>query len=132
MRFRKEIDVTVVRKKVIEAFKLLRKKGLIARSNFSCCQNCAGYAIAGYLEELPESKRKKIKGVVYWHKQDEQSFRESGTLYLAYGDVDTKKCGVVGLPTAEVGKIICDTFKELSIPFEWNGNGETRIKVLTN
>lgn len=118
-----------VRKKIINAFKVLRKKGLIAKANFSCCQNCAGHAIADYLETVSAEKRAKVKGVVYWHRQDDISFKEDGKLYLAYGNVDTVNCGVVGIPSVEVGEIVCDTLKKFEIPYQWTGNPNNRILI---
>lgn len=66
-----------IRDRVQAAYRILRKKGYRCRSNFSCCQSCAW-------AELGDEEK-----VVFWHRQDTDSARYRGELYLAWdGDVE--------------------------------------------
>jgi len=118
-----------VTEKLTLAFKILRGEGFVARKNYLCCQTCAGYALATKVSEMPDVKRTKVKGVVYYHNQDNNSFQNTGEVRLAYGPLDTKEYGTVGLPDVEVGKAVCDALKAVGLAWEWNGSGNTRILV---
>ena len=128
-RFEGMENVDGNRKLLVEAFADLRKQGLIARVNFMCCQGCAGYAIADSVSKMPKEKAAKVKGCVFWHHQDEEDIRERGSLYLAYGDLNTTVHGKVGLMTEEIGKMVVETLKKWGLKVEWNGDGGERISV---
>lgn len=115
-----------------KAFKQLRQLGIIARQNFMCCNSCAGNDIGNYIEKLSDNKRKKIRGMVYFCRQGETSFKETGDLYLQYCDRSTNaRPDDVDLSTKEVGKLICSVFKKLNIPYNWNGDDNKCIHVVT-
>lgn len=115
--------------KVTAAFKAVRKEGLIARQNFKCCGSCAGYDLATQVEKMPEAKRQKVKGAVFYHRQDTQRMMEEECLFLNFGQIDSQEVGEVGLPTEEVGKIVTRVFKEAGLNVEWDGDKYSRIKV---
>lgn len=50
---------------VAAAFKAVRKLGIVARMNFSCCGSCAGYEIS---DKHPD------KGRIYYSRQGESAF----------------------------------------------------------
>lgn len=57
------------REKIRQAFRELRSQGYIARMNFLCCSSCAWY-------EITEGKNEdEISKVVFFHQQDNESFR---------------------------------------------------------
>ena len=113
-----------VRSNILKAFAHLRRKGIIARANFLCCQNCAGYDITQIaIKQI--NKGKEVNGYVFWHGQDEESWQRNGSMYLAFGDI-----GKIGLETTEVGKIVVEALKKYNVPYEWNGSAKTRIKVM--
>ena len=116
------------RVKVLNVFKELRKEGFLARANFLCCQNCAGYDLA-HQAEKKFSQNKEVKGCVYWHKHDEKNYRENGRLFLAYGNLDTQY-GKIGLSSnKEVGEIIVKKLEMYGVEFEWDGDPLNRILV---
>ncbi len=123
-----------LRAKVVKVFSGLRKKGYLARANFLCCQGCAGYAMAEKAEDLLKSKKKKrdqIRGSVFWHKQDEGTYWERGTLFLAYGDLEINGYRKpVGIPTVDVGHEVCKALSDAGIPYDWNGDSNTRIEII--
>ncbi len=71
----------------------------------------------------------KFKGVVYWHRQDEETIEEYGYIYLAYGGLDSEKYNKLGLPTTEAGEIIVETLKSHGLGVRWNGKENNRILV---
>lgn len=119
-----------VRSNILKAFAHLRRKGIIARANFLCCQNCAGYDITQIaVKQINEGK--EVNGCVFWHGQDEENWQSRGSMYLAFGDMDSGELGrKIGLETTEVGKIVVSALKQFNIPYEWDGKGTTRIKVM--
>lgn len=119
-----------VRGNILKAFAYLRKKGIIARANFSCCQNCAGYDITQIaVKQINEGK--EVNGCVFWHAQDEQNWQRTGSMFLGFGDMDSGELGgKIGLETTEVGKRVVEALKKYNVPCEWNGSSEKRIKVM--
>lgn len=110
-----------------DAFKELRKKGLIARQDYWCCQSCGGYAI-GQMIEIRNRMGKKTTGYVFFHHQDTERAERDRILYLAYGNpfsgsADTPEA------TAKVGKTIVETLERHGFLTEWNGSPDTRILV---
>lgn len=110
------------------AFKEMRKEGLIARQNFLCCGNCAGYAITGLAEKAVKAG-KKFTGVVYYHAQDNDRKKRGQDFNLGYGAVDSNEMGKLGLGTLKVGHLVCDTLKKHGVIYEWDGKPETTVLI---
>ena len=136
---------TMKKNTLTAAFKELRKKGFIARQNYLCCQSCAGCQIAMDIGKM-KTEGKEVKGCVYYHRQDAED-RKNGIrkydkngkyvgmchdFHLAYGNVDNSEHGTIGLPTVEVGKIVCETLAKFGIETKWNGSENERILVIEN
>jgi len=118
-----------VRSNILKAFAYLRRKGIIARANFLCCQNCAGYDITQIaVKQINEGK--EVNGCVFWHAQDEENWQRSGSMYLAFGNMDSGDIGKIGLETTEVGKMVVEALIKYNVPYEWDGGSGTRIKVM--
>lgn len=129
-----------VKDKLNQAFALLRKKGYIARQNFSCCRNCAGYELATNVSSMPDSKRVKVRGCVFYTRQDGEAFAEprgrarfyrkpAEGLYLSFGPLDTTAHGQVGVDTKQVGEETVEACRAFGLNVEWDGNPNTRIFV---
>lgn len=106
-----------VRAALKEIFKELRKEKVIAKMNYKCCMSCASYAIGEDLD-----KRTDMIGTVYWHRQDEDGFKERGKLMLRYFHRDDDKC-------REIADLIIAKLKAHKVPFKWDGNTSTCIQV---
>lgn len=106
-----------LRDKVVDAFRSLRKHGIVARANFCCCSSCASYELAQMV------KKTNKKGYVYWHRQDEQSFWKTGDLYLGFGSY------VDGHDPAHIGRIVVEALEKQALTVLWNGESSRRIKV---
>jgi hypothetical protein len=91
------------------AFRILRKQGVFAKQNFSCCQSCAWAEISS-MPVVPEN-------IVFYHRQDGQDLTRRGRVYLAWsGD----------------GEGICEVLKSQGLKVEWNGSKDSRILVDIN
>lgn len=118
-----------LRKKVLEVFKVLRKRGFIARANFYCCSTCAVYAIDTDYKKMQEAKKSSIVGYCFWHNQDEDGWKAGRDLHLGYGQL----CGddtICDNTTRLVGQKIAAALTEAGIDFEWDGSAGQKIKVL--
>jgi hypothetical protein len=89
-------------KKLVVAFRNLRKKGYLAKRNFWCCNTCAWY-------DLSDEEAKKA---VFLTKQAEQSMRETGKVYLSWNGN---------------GREIVQVFKDAGLSVEWNGSKGQKI-----
>jgi hypothetical protein len=116
-----------IKRLVLDTFTQLRKLGIIARSNFSCCQNCGCSEISLSFYDFSPAKKEKTKGYVFWHHQDEDHFKDNGKLYLSYGQM-TENGKTFG-NALEVGKLIVEHLEKQGLKVEWNGNTDTRILV---
>lgn len=117
------------KEKLNEAFRLMRRAGLIARQNFKCCSNCAGYAIAEQVSAMPEHRRKEVLGTVFYHRQDAEMLVKTGETYLAFGPIGTAAHGEIGFSAETIGIRACAILKEVGLEYEWDGSEQTRILV---
>jgi hypothetical protein len=127
------------KEKLTKAFGLLQKRGLIARQSFSCCGGCASYELATRVAAAVTKdarQKEKIRGVCFYSRQG--GFFEKGrrgyvrvrSCFLQFGQVDTKEHGPVGLPTVDVGKLVCECLTEAGLTWKWNGDENETIEVL--
>ncbi len=115
-----------------QAFKLLRKTGLIARQSFGCCGSCGSYEIATKMEELLDAGKPAL-GYVFYNKQSADAFngnRPDGRLYLSYADGTTNKYpNNIPKTGEEIGKMVVVALKLSGLAFEWDGSTDHAILV---
>jgi hypothetical protein len=71
------------------------------------------------------AKGKEVKGVIFYHNQDNTGMKSDGKLMLAYSESE-----VVGsIDTVAVGQRIVDLCKELGLDVKWDGSSHTRIEI---
>jgi len=104
------------------AFAALNERGIVARQNFSCCQNCGHAEIGAEVEEA--SAERPIHGYTFFHQQDTESAAAGGGLYLAYGDETDESESKIA-----VGHEIVDALRETGLDVDWNGELSRRIHV---
>lgn len=126
----------IAQEKLVRAFALVRKRGVIARQNYLCCTGCASSAIAVEINDKVTKDARvkdKVKGVVFFHKQGGFFSGRSGsvsTCYLHFGQVETSAHGPVGLPSLAVAKILVECLREVGLAFEWDGTSDKCVEVL--
>jgi len=52
--------------------------------------------------------------------------------YLGFGPLGSTRYGDLGLPTEQVGREVVDVLGSHGVGTEWDGDGNTRIKVLVS
>jgi hypothetical protein len=104
------------------AFRVLRRKGLIARQQFMCCQGCA----LNKLAQEYNAAEPKPAGYVFFHRQDAKTFARDGCVHLAFGVFGHEQ----GARTArDVGKLVVEACEAAGCPVDWSGNPGTKILV---
>lgn len=118
------------------AFSLFLDNCLIAYQDHACCQSCGRYDVEECMNELPKTQYDMTKGFVFYHVQDTDSARETGKLFLSYGEAYRTKgkkhvrvCATPAMTYEEVGHLICDLLTEAGLKWVWNGKSDTRIMV---
>lgn len=115
------------RDKILKAFKAVRKYGILSRANFRCCQSCASYE----LWTIANKKEDTILGCVFWHYQDEETFRDDkpgeASLYIAFGV--TSGGQMKGWTDEAIGRLLVMALKDAGLHPVWNGDSHTRILV---
>lgn len=109
------------------AFKLMRKKGLIAKQNFCCCSNCA----ISELTSIVNTKFKQchtINGIVFYHRQDSNSRKSNNGFHISYGQMNAGK-NLIGIDPFKIAMIVINCLKEVGIEYEWSGNTDDRIYI---
>jgi hypothetical protein len=100
-----------------KAFADLESRGIVARQDFSCCQNCGHRDI---IEELGPGAR----GYTFYHSQDTESAIEAGVLWLAVGAVGDAENGAL-----EIAAEVVAALRAQGLTVESDGTGEERITV---
>lgn len=99
------------------AFRALDSAGIVARENFTCCQNCGAHEIRDEADEQDQRR-----GYTFYHQQDAERGVEGGGVYLAYGVFD-------GPATVEIGEEVAAALRDHDLPVRWDGSTGTRIFV---
>jgi len=107
--------------KLGNAFKAMRKQGLLARQNFSCCGGCASYALATKAKQKQEAGT-PVKGYAFYHAQDAGNMRTGQDFYIGYDGIN--------LSAVEVGKLVVDCLTAAGVKTAWTGDSSTRILVV--
>ncbi|MEV5325203.1 hypothetical protein AB0K67_13700 [Nonomuraea sp. NPDC052634] len=79
--------------------------GIVARTDFTCCQSCAIAELGG---EVPEDERHAYRGYVFCHRQDMRDAVDGGRLSLAYGVFND---AAVTADQAGIGEEVTETIR---------------------
>jgi hypothetical protein len=105
------------------AFAALETVGIVARQNFSCCQNC-GHGEMWDEVEGALANGEALRGYTFFHAQDTETAVEGGSLWLAYGSVEEGESALIG-----IGDDIVSALKVEGLDVSWDRNPKTRISV---
>jgi hypothetical protein len=101
--------------RLTDAFRALDAAGVVAREDFSCCQNCGTGEIGA---EVLDTAR----GYVFYHRQDADRAAEGGGVWLAFGLFDAP-------PTVEIGAEVAAALRAEGLTVNWDGSAGQRIHV---
>ncbi len=117
MRRRRITATGEAKEKIKQAFRILRKEGLLCRMNFSCCGSCGS-------AELAEKMGKSNKvGYVFYNRQAEGHYWDGRGIFLAFAGKDT------GEETQEVGRKVVAALEKVGANVEWNEDPNRCILV---
>jgi hypothetical protein len=103
--------------RLTDAFRVLDAAGIVAREDFTCCQNCGTNEIGGEVVGTAPAR-----GYVFYHAQDAERAVTGGGVWLAYGLFEQP-------PTAEIGEEIAAALRAEGFQVNWDGSPAQRIHV---
>jgi hypothetical protein len=101
--------------RLLAAFGTLDARGVVARPDFTCCNNCGHTEIGA---EAGDGAR----GYVFFHQQDTERAADGGGLYLSYG-------ALTGGDAEAIGREVVAALAAEGLPTEWDGTAGHRILV---
>jgi hypothetical protein len=105
-----------------EAFAALNAQGIVARQDFSCCNNCGFTEIWDEVEK--EEKQHPVEGYVFYHLQCTEHAMKTGQLLMAYGCVEDDPQAFVRV----ANKIVAELRKS-GLNASWGGTADHAILV---
>jgi hypothetical protein len=105
------------------AFARLEAAGVVARQNFSCCQNCGHAEMWDEVQAAAEEGRSP-HGYTFYHGQDTEAAVEGHGLCLAYGAVEPGEEAL-----AQVGHEVVAALRGHGLQVRWDGSTDKRISV---
>jgi hypothetical protein len=100
---------------LINAFKELRTKGILALHGWTCCQTCGRAEAKECIAEL------SMKGSVFYHAQAQDSALQDGELCLNFFGLS--------LTDLEVGMAAADVLRKHGLDVHWDNTPDTAIMV---
>lgn len=105
------------------AFRALDSAGIIARQDYSCCQNC-GHGEIWEEVQATLAKGRSVRGYTFYHQQDTESAVEGCGLNLAYGAAEPGEDALL-----QVGDEIVAALRATGLAVQWNRDVKKRILV---
>lgn len=103
------------------AFAELEANGIVARQDYGCCTNCGAKLMHEEIADLWQ-KGRQVRGYVFYHRQDTESARQSGGVFLAFDAVTpTVKMALA------IGQEIVATLVRHGLTVRWSGDLQFRI-----
>jgi hypothetical protein len=105
-----------------EAFAALNAQGIVARQDFSCCNNCGFTEIWDEIEEA--EKRQPVRGYVFYHLQCTEWALQTGQLPMAYGCIEEDP-----EEFQRVGDAVVSELRRVGLDASWGGTDHHPIMV---
>jgi hypothetical protein len=109
-----------------QAFAHLTSAGIIARHNFTCCQNC-GFAEIGAEIETEEGNGITPRGFAFYHQQDSEGAAEGYGLCLSYAALGEGEALALA-----IGHEIVAALTSHGLKSQWDGTLAQRIQVVVD
>jgi hypothetical protein len=104
------------------AFAALNEQGIVARQDFSCCNNCGFTEIWDEIEEV--EKLQPVEGYVFYHLQCTEEAIKTGQLLMAYGCIEDNH-----EVFQRVGNKIVAELRQADLNASWGGTTSHPIVV---
>jgi uncharacterized protein DUF6891 len=103
--------------RLVGAFRDLDVAGIVARADFTCCQNCGTAEISG---EVLEGTR--VRGYTFCHRQDIEAGVRGEGVHLSYGTFGTGDA-------VEIAQEVVAALRGRGLTAHWDGDPARRIHV---
>ena len=105
-----------------QAFAALNQQGIVARQDFSCCNNCGFTEIWDEVEGAEQQR--PVEGYVFYHLQGTERAIKTGQLLMAYGCIEDD-------PEAfqRVGNRVVAELRRVGLNASWGGTAGHPIVV---
>jgi hypothetical protein len=104
------------------AFAFLNRQGIVARQDFSCCNNCGFTEIWDEIEE--EEKRQPVEGYAFYHLQATERAIKLGQLLIVYGCIEEDGEALVRV----VNRVVAE-LRHAGLNASWGGTAYHPIVV---
>jgi hypothetical protein len=105
-----------------QAFAALNTQGIVARQDFSCCNNCGFTEIWDEIEKA--EKLQPVEGYVFYHLQCTERAIKTGQLLLAYGSVEDDPPALRRVANKMVAEL-----RRVGLDASWGGTTQHPIVV---
>jgi hypothetical protein len=105
------------------AFARLEAAGILARQDFSCCQNC-GHGEMWELVQDAHAHGRDVRGYTFYHQQDTEHAVEGYGLCLAWGAAEAGEPAL-----ASIGHEVVAALRAEGLKVSWDGGTKKRISV---
>jgi hypothetical protein len=113
------------------AFAKLEANGIVARQNFTCCQNCGFAEIGAEVADVQDAGT-DVRGVTFFHQQDADRAVDGGSIYLSYGATHDDGANSDGSDSVEIAREIVAVLNAHGLKPNWDGTTAQRIEVPLN
>jgi hypothetical protein len=104
------------------AFAALNAQGIVARQDFSCCNNCGFTEIWDEVDEA--EKHGPVQGYVFYHLQSTELAIKTGQLLMAYGSLEDDAEAL-----RHVAEKVIEELRRAALDASWGGTTGHPIKV---
>jgi hypothetical protein len=104
------------------AFAALNARGIVARQDFSCCNNCGFDEIWDEIDR--EEERHPVEGYVFYHLQATERAIQTGGLLMAYGCIEESPEALERVANAVVTEL-----RRAGLNAIWGGTAGHPIRV---
>ncbi len=109
--------VKEIKLKIASAFRVVRKKGILARSNFMCCSGCAGSELS-----IMAHKKSGSIGYVFYHSQDNERLLKSGKVHIGFSSSGH-------VPTLRIAERLIVALQDAGLSTSWNHMESSKVEV---
>ncbi|NMO14264.1 hypothetical protein HPC49_17660 [Pyxidicoccus fallax] len=105
------------------AFAALDKSGVLARQNFTCCNNCGHTQLSDRMYDELERGR-TLDGYVFYHQQDTDRAVAGGGLHLSYHSLTPLPDAVIA-----IGRRVVEALRAQGLVVTWDENPYNAIEL---
>lgn len=110
------------------AFAELERGGIVARQNFTCCQNCGFAEIGAEIDDVKAAGH-DVSGFVFFHQQDSEAAAGGYGIHLSYATLQEGKAPAVEAAATAMVREVIGTLERHGLKPDWDGTLAKRVHV---